>query len=141
MHQNSQLLGTKPDAQLVVSLFSWHAEQLVDSRFSWYAEMRRQSPVFYDSERESWMVFSYQDVKRVFSDWQTFSSRIPHPPEQTDFTQSLNFTDPPKHRSLRSLAKQVFTPRRVEQLIPRITAITHELLDRVVAHSSDGFHA
>lgn len=127
MHQKSQLLGTKPDAQLVDSLFSWHAE------------MRRQSPVFYDSERESWMVFSYQDVKRVFSDWQTFSSRIPHPPEQTDFTQSLNFTDPPRHRSLRSLAKQVFTPRRVEQLIPRITVITHELLDHVAAQGQMDF--
>ncbi|NJR52715.1 MAG: cytochrome P450 [Leptolyngbyaceae cyanobacterium CSU_1_3] len=99
----------------------------------------RQSPVFYDSERESWMVFRYPDVKRVLSEWQTFSSHILHPPEQTDFTQSLNFTDPPKHRSLRSLAQQVFNPHRVEQLIPRMTAITHELLDRVAEHGQMDF--
>jgi cytochrome P450 len=127
VQQNSQLLETKPEAQLF------------DNPFSWYAKMRRQSPVFYDFERESWMVFSYQDVKRVFSEWQTFSSRIPHPLEQTDFTQSLNFTDPPKHRSLRSLAQQVFTPHRVEKLKPRITAITHELLDRVAAKGQMDF--
>lgn len=139
MQQNAQLLGTKLDRQPSGSLSAWHTAQLFDGLFSWYAEMRRESPVFYDSERESWMVFSYQDVKRVFSDWQTFSSRLPHPPEQTDFTQSLNFTDPPKHRSLRSLAQQVFTPRRVEKLIPRMTAITHELLDRVAAQGQMDF--
>lgn len=127
MQQNSQLLKTMPDAQRF------------DKLFSWYAEMRCQSPVFHDSERESWMVFSYPDVKRVFSDWQTFSSRLPHPPGQTDFTQSLNFTDPPKHRSLRSLAQQLFTPRRVEQLMPRMTAITHKLLDRVATQGQMDF--
>jgi cytochrome P450 len=77
------------------------------------------------------MVFRYEDVERVFADWQTFSSKIPHPPEQTDFTQSLNYTDPPKHRSLRALVAKVFTARRVEELAPRITQITHELIDKV----------
>jgi len=127
MQQNAQLLGTKLDGQLF------------DGLFAWYAEMRRESPVFYDAGRESWMVFGYQDVKLVFSDWQTFSSRLPHPPEQTDFTQSLNFTDPPKHRLLRSLAQQVFTPSRVKQLMPRMTAITHELLDHVAAQGQMDF--
>jgi cytochrome P450 len=114
-------------------------EPLPEGLFSWYTEMRRKSPLFYDSKDESWMVFRYQEVKRVFSEWQIFSSRIPHPPEQTDFTQSLNFTDPPKHRSLRSLAQRVFNPHRVEQLIPRMSAITHELLDRVTAQGQMDF--
>ncbi|MUG92871.1 cytochrome P450 [Scytonema sp. UIC 10036] len=105
--------------------------QLFGNPFPWYAKMRRESPVFYDPTRESWVIFSYQDVKHVLSDWHTFSSKVPHPPEQTDFTQSLNFTDPPKHRSLRTLVAQVFTQRRVELLAPRMTEITHELIDRV----------
>jgi cytochrome P450 len=105
--------------------------QIFSDPFFWYAKMRRESPVFYDPACASWMVFSYQDVKRVFTDWQTFSSKIPHPPEQKDFTQSLNYTDPPKHRSLRSLVAQVFTARRVEALAPRITEITHSLIDKV----------
>jgi cytochrome P450 len=105
--------------------------ELFGNPFPWYAKMRRESPVFYDAEQQSWMVFRYEDVKRVFADWQTFSSKIPHPPEQTDLTQSLNYTDPPKHQSLRSLVAKVFTARRVEELAPRITQITHELLDKV----------
>ncbi|KAB8314056.1 cytochrome P450 [Tolypothrix campylonemoides VB511288] len=107
------------------------ASQLFGNPFPWYAKMRRESPVFYHSKRDSWMVFRYNDVKRILSDWQTFSSKIPHPPEQTDFTQALNVTDPPKHRSLRTLVAQVFTQRRVELLAPRISEITHELIDRV----------
>lgn len=109
--------------------------------FPWYAKMRRESPVFYDAEQQSWMVFRYEDVKSVFANWQLFSSKVPHPPEQTDFTQSLNFTDPPKHRSLRSLVAKVFTARRVEELAPRITQITHELIDQVQAqHRMDFVH-
>lgn len=105
--------------------------ELFRNPFAWYAEMRRDTPIFYDPEYQSWMVFRYDDVKHVFSDWKTFSSKIPQPPEQTDFTESLNFTDPPKHHTLRSLVGQVFTTRRVESLAPRIAQITHDLLDAV----------
>ncbi|KAB8333171.1 cytochrome P450 [Scytonema tolypothrichoides VB-61278] len=105
--------------------------ELLSNPFPWYAKMRRFSPVFYDAKQQSWMVFRYEDVKQVFADWQIFSSKTPHPPEQTDLTQSLISTDPPKHRSLRSLVAKVFTARRVEELAPRITQITHELIDKV----------
>jgi cytochrome P450 len=99
--------------------------------FPWHSKMRRESPIFYDSEQESWMVFCYEDVKHVFANWQMFSSKIPHPPEQMNFTQSMNYTDPPKHQTLRSLVAKVFTVRRVEELAPRIQQISHELIDRV----------
>jgi cytochrome P450 len=109
--------------------------------FPWYAKMRRESPVFYDSEQQCWMIFRYEDVKNVFANWQLFSSQVQHPPEQTDFTQSLNYTDPPKHQSLRSLVAKVFTARRVEELAPRITQITHELIDRIQGqHRMDFVH-
>lgn len=113
--------------------------QLSNQPFDRYAKMRRESPVYYDAEQQSWMVFRYEDVKQVFANWQMFSSKIPHPPEQTDFTQSLNFTDPPKHRSLRSLVAKVFTARRVEELAPRMIEITNELIDRVQAQGQMDF--
>ena len=49
--------------------------ELFGNPFPYYAKMRRESPVFYDAEQQSWMVFHYEDVKRVFADWQTFSSK------------------------------------------------------------------
>jgi cytochrome P450 len=103
---------------------------LFGNPFFWYAKMRHEFPVFYDAEQGNWMVFCYEEVKHVFANWQLFSSKIPHPPEQTDFTQSLNYTDPPKHQTLRSLVSKVFTARRVEELAPRIQQIAHELIDQ-----------
>ncbi|MDX2243716.1 MAG: cytochrome P450 [Leptolyngbyaceae cyanobacterium bins.302] len=105
--------------------------KLSNQLFEQYARMRRESPVFYNAEQQCWAVYGYDDVRNVFANWQLFSSKVPHPPEQTDFTQSLNFTDPPKHRSLRSLVAKVFTSRRVEELAPRMIEITNELIDRV----------
>jgi cytochrome P450 PksS len=44
--------------------------------------------------------------------------------------------DPPAHTRLRSLVAQAFTARRVEDLRPRITAITQRLLDALPAQGS-----
>lgn len=121
-------METKQPSTSTLSIFN---AELFGNPFPWYAQMRRQTPVWYDANQQVWMVFRYEDVKRIFSDWQTFSSKIPHPPEQTDLTQSLNYTDPPKHQSLRSLVAKVFTARRVEELAPRITQITHDLIDQI----------
>ena len=113
--------------------------KLSNELFDHYAKMRREAPVFYDAEHQCWAVYRYDDVKNVFANWQLFSSKVPHPPEQTDFTQSLNFTDPPKHRSLRSLVAKVFTARRVEELAPRMIEITNELIDRVQSQGQMDF--
>lgn len=44
--------------------------------------------------------------------------------------------DGPEHRRLRTLAAQALTPRRVEQLRPRIEEITAELLDTLAAEAA-----
>lgn len=46
----------------------------------------------------------------------------------------LLFLDPPDHTRLRGLVSRSFTPRRVQELEPRIEAIAHELLDPIVAN-------
>jgi pimeloyl-[acyl-carrier protein] synthase len=44
------------------------------------------------------------------------------------------FRDPPEHERLRSLLGLIFTPRRVQDLEPRIEALARELLERLPAH-------
>ncbi|GAA2131292.1 monooxygenase YjiB [Arthrobacter humicola] len=107
--------------------------------FPQYEAMRRSDPVFQDEETGAWHVFGYDDVQRVLSEHATFSSRMggDNPTETGQlFAASLINTDPPRHRQLRSLVTQAFTPRSVEALAPRILALTHELLDPVVATGS-----
>lgn len=104
--------------------------------FPHYERMRESAPVFQDEQSGSWHVFRYADVERVLSDHGTFSSRFggDDPSEAGQlFAASLVTTDPPRHRQLRSLVSQAFTPKAVEALAPRISTLTEDLLDKIVS--------
>ncbi|MFF2347087.1 cytochrome P450 [Pseudarthrobacter sp. NPDC058119] len=107
--------------------------------FPQYERMRATAPVFQDGQSGSWHVFRYDDVQRVLSEHATFSSRMGGDnPSGTGqlFAASLITTDPPRHRQLRSLVTQAFTPKAVDALAPRIARLTNELLDRIAAGGS-----
>jgi cytochrome P450 len=106
--------------------------------FPWYRRMRAEAPVSYDAERGSWNVFRFDDVKRVLSEYASFSSNFSGASGRSDqpLGSSLISTDPPRHRQLRSLVTQAFTPRAVQQLAPRIAALVDELLAGVAQRGS-----
>jgi cytochrome P450 len=102
--------------------------------YHWYQEMQKSHRVYYDEARASWLVFQYKDVQQVLSDTQTFSSeRTYNPDGSVDpiANGGLLGMDPPRHRQVRALIAQAFTPRMVAQLKPRITAIVEHLLDQI----------
>ncbi len=106
--------------------------------YHWYQQMRETQPVYREPEWGAWHVFRYADVARVMNDYTTFSSDENRyaPPEWRDdspINSSILRMDPPRHRQLRNLVSQAFTPRMVAQMEPRIQQITNELLDQVVA--------
>lgn len=87
-----------------------------------YARLRRESPVCKDPITGLWMVFDYPGVKRVLTDYETFSSK--HGPAEW-----MIFTDPPRHTRLRGLVSKAFTPRSIANLEPLIAALSRELID------------
>lgn len=100
--------------------------------FPVYAEMRQSNPVYYDPRRKNYNIFRYDDVQRVLSEYTTFSSQFTGDQGGgggEPFSASMISTDPPKHRKLRTLVSQAFTPRAVEALAPRIQAIVDSHLD------------
>ncbi len=104
--------------------------------FPLYQTMRQTQPVYADPQHGNWNVFGYEDVQRVLSDYETFSSQFHgggSPGQGSPFAASIISTDPPRHRQLRSLVTQAFTPRSVEALAPRITAIVADHLERISA--------
>ncbi|HZR41341.1 MAG TPA: cytochrome P450, partial [Ktedonobacteraceae bacterium] len=118
---------------------STYKDQLL-APYEWYRSMRATKPIFHDEEYKAWHLFRYADVLRGMSDYATFSSdpraTMKWEPEGPDpILASILRMDPPRHRQLRSLATVAFTPRVVAQMAPRVTAITNELLDKVVATS------
>ncbi|GBF06785.1 putative cytochrome P450 [Deinococcus aerius] len=99
--------------------------------FPWYADMRRASPVVRDPQSGMWMVFDYAGVQRTLSDWKAFSSERGRPRgenAESALSSSIISTDPPRHRQLRALVEQAFTPRQVRALAPRIGELVDELL-------------
>lgn len=103
-----------------------------------YHQVRKTQPVYFDPHWKSWHVFRYADVSRVLNDDMLFSvdeNRCAPKADRSDspIGSSLLHLDPPRHRKLRNLVSQAFTPRMVAQLKPRIQNITHALLDHVMA--------
>ncbi|MDT5024238.1 MAG: hypothetical protein QOE61_664, partial [Micromonosporaceae bacterium] len=99
-------------------------------------EHRPVAPVLMPDGSTAWLVTRYDDVKRVLSD-QAFSRAAAAGPNTAPKelgvleTESLIGLDPPKHTRMRRFVGRAFTPRRVEQLRPRVAAMVDELLDQV----------
>jgi cytochrome P450 len=115
-----------------------------------YARMRQEAPVvrLFDPRQQvpMWLVTRYQDAVEVLRD-PRFIKDVRKVPEtlrarklRSDTLGALNehmlAADPPDHTRLRTLVSKAFTPRRVEDLRPRITAIAQKLLEAVRARGS-----
>jgi cytochrome P450 len=121
---------------------------ILDDPFDTYAELRAKCPVHHMPENGQYMVTRHEDVRTVLSDHATFSSQSSGSralasgaaKAQAEVfaadgwmrARTLQRTDPPAHTHHRRLLGRVFTPRRVNDLLPRIDAITHELIDRFI---------
>ncbi len=89
-----------------------------------YRALRATTGISYDDKFKSWNVFRYADAARILNDPATFSSAA-----RSVKLPSIVGMDGARHRKLRSLVQQAFTPRMVEQLAPRIDAVAGELLE------------
>jgi cytochrome P450 len=110
------------------------AQRTLTVFLDWLEQSRQRGQVHYDAKQQSWQVLGHPESVAVLSDPATFSSDLTHLfPVQEDLAlfQKGNFVrmDPPRHRKLRGLVSQAFTPRMVAGLEPRIAEVTTELLD------------
>jgi cytochrome P450 len=103
----------------------------------WSREMRDSSPIVWDDDSASWLVFRYDDVARVQSDYQTFSSEGTigkKPGEEQPGNTSIIEMDPPRHRQMRSLVTQAFSARTISGMAHQIERIVDGLLDDISVH-------
>lgn len=116
-------------------------EQTLDP-YSLYKTMRKKDPVYYDPHRDNWNIFLYEDVKRVLSEYESFSSQFMQKGShrmEMPFTASMISSDPPRHRKLRDLVTQAFTPRAITNLAPRITEIVNQRLEQIKSETPTDF--
>ncbi|WP_248906707.1 cytochrome P450 [Halocatena marina] len=114
--------------------------------YPWYRQMREEAPVRYDSERDCWDVFGYDAVKRVATDFETFSSEfdatpIAGPDEERviDLGETMIRRDPPEHERLRGIVDEYFRPGALREFNEEFEQLTNEQLDRVLEDGESEF--
>jgi cytochrome P450 PksS len=120
-----------------------------------YERMRSEAPVYRavgpHSGNNFWFITRYDDCMAVLKNDQTigkeFRNHLPPevankwgpPPDSNDVFEVINHhllnIDPPDHTRLRSLVHKAFTPKRIENLRPRIQEITDDLIDQMQGKS------
>jgi cytochrome P450 len=105
-----------------------------------YRELRATSPVCWNDVIGFWALLKYDDIRFVSSHPAAFTStkginmpdgQLPTPVQENN----LIFTDPPRHRQLRSLINSGFTRRQVAILEPGIREIVRATLDGLAPDS------
>jgi cytochrome P450 len=129
-------------------LFDYYSPQFRTDPYPFYARLREQDPVHWGLPYEpyfdgAWHIFRYADVAALLKDPRLGKAELADererdeaadlPPEAHAYLGLLRLallrTDPPDHTRLRGLVSKAFTPRLVESLRPRASAIATELLD------------
>jgi cytochrome P450 family 130 len=99
--------------------------------FPIYARLRNTRPVHHDEGRGFWALSRFADVLAAARDPETFSSWVV---EADALLPQLNFLDGPQHHDLRALVSLAFTPRRVAELEPLVTAIVDDLFHQFASN-------
>ncbi|MFF7759412.1 cytochrome P450 [Streptomyces griseorubiginosus] len=112
-----------------------------------YAELRAKGRVQYFEPTNQWLVPHHADVSALLRDrrlGRTYQHRFTHeefgrtaPQAEHEPFHTLNDhgmldLEPPDHTRIRRLVSKAFTPRTVERLVPYVTGLAGELVDRLV---------
>lgn len=105
-----------------------------------YADLRARGPVHRVRIPEgtpAWLVVGYEEGRAALAD-QRLSKNWSGASPALGLTKvasgtSMLSTDAPVHTRLRKLVAREFTPRRMQQLVPRVRRMTDELLDTMLA--------
>jgi cytochrome P450 len=96
---------------------------------------------------DAWLVVGYDEARLALNDSRlskdmlaalstdgaVVAEGLPGPA----FARHMLSVDPPDHNRLRGLVSKAFTPRRVEELRPRVQALIDELLDNIAGQGPD----
>lgn len=116
-----------------------------DDPYPVYAWLRENAPLYHNEEHGFWALSRHADVLAALRNEAVFSNRMgvsldpaswgPH----AKYAMSFLAMDPPEQTRLRALVSRGFTPRRVQELEPRIRALACEYLDAAVDTGSFDF--
>ncbi|PCJ16174.1 MAG: cytochrome [Gammaproteobacteria bacterium] len=119
--------------------FNPYDRKLHDNPYPVYSRLRNEEPVYYNEDRDFWVVSRYQDVKTVIQNPEIYSSSKGIAIELDSngraikdhdyILKPLIMMDPPQHTGLRRLVQRAFTNRRIAQLEDVIRKLAVELIE------------
>src|SRR4051794_11774582 len=90
-----------------------------------YRTLRNEHPLYYNADKQEYVLSRFDDVWRAASDWASFSNVVV---EADNFLPQMIYIDPPRHTQLRAIVSRAFTPRRVTEIEPLIRSTARQLL-------------
>ncbi|MFD7859325.1 cytochrome P450 [Streptomyces microflavus] len=115
-------------------------EEFTRDPYPVYAALRAKGPVHrvrIPEGTHAWLVVGYEAGRRLLADQRLSKQWAAASPAlgvtKVSAGTSMLSSDTPDHTRLRKLVAREFTPRRMEQLTPRVQEMTEELLDRMLA--------
>ena len=139
-------MASQPASDSSLSLYRLLDPAVLADPYPLYARLREEDPVHWDPFLHCWVVTRYADVHTVLHSFS--ADRTPSPeqlralglahiePIAAVMVKQMLFLDAPDHTRLRKLCSTAFTPRRVEMLEEKVSAIADALIDRVIARGS-----
>jgi cytochrome P450 len=106
-----------------------------DSPHEMFRDLRQRCPVAYsDAMGGFWAVTKYQDIVRVLTDWETFTTTIQNVVPRVATTQRRPplHLDPPGNQPYRNAIIRLMTPARLKPWRPRIEKLVDEILEPLI---------
>ncbi len=131
-----------------------HAPDVLKQPHAFYKRLLQSAPVVRDEKSGIYQISSYELVRQVLADTDTFSNRIRHAlhgknsgsemvasimAEGFPRPDTLQTSDPPIHTRSRKLVNKAFTPRRVESMGEEIEQVADQLIDAFAARGEMEF--
>jgi cytochrome P450 len=145
--------GAIPASRDAADVFDPWSSAFVADPYPAYARLRDEAPVQFFEPTGQYLISRYDDVNALLRDrrlGRAYLHRFTHaefgqpedPPHLDPFWRLVRTgmldVEPPDHTRLRRLVSKAFTPRMVEELKPRVQAITATLVDDLLDAGSDG---
>jgi cytochrome P450 len=125
--------------------YSPYAYGIHEDPYPTYARLREEAPLYRNDALGFWALSRHADVTSAFRDSARFSSAqgVSLDPAASGpnahRTMSFLAMDEPRHGRMRALVSRGFTPRRVQELEPRIHALTRRHLEPALTQGTFDF--
>ena len=107
--------------------------------FPVYKQLRDYHPIFHDRFHNRWIVSRYWDVDSVFQNNEGFDRAMYKPDGPYEFGSNhvfgpniLEYGNSDQHRRLRNIVAGQFVGQKLNDFLPMIDQISHEVIDRFI---------